>query len=146
MARFASLLLDAPDQRDASVIAFAAAHHDLGIWTDGDWNYLEASRTLARECASTSTVKAFIEAVDLMILEHHKLRAYVGPWERLVEPFRCGDLVDLTRGMITYGLSTAQIRTAQSDFPNEGFHRALAVTALGGIVRRPWAPFPMVRL
>ena len=146
MARFSLMLGAAPTVGAVNLLARAAAYHDIGIWIEGTWDYLPPSRWIARSRSPLSNDAEACRCVDLMILEHHKLRAYRGPHATIVEAFRRGDLVDFSWGMIRFGLPKAEIRRVQHEFPNRGFHRDLGVTAFRAIARRPWKPLPMVRL
>lgn len=62
-----------PDQIEK--IAVATAFHDLGIWTDGTFDYLGPSVRLARAYLTESGRPEWITEVERTILEHHKLSA-----------------------------------------------------------------------
>ena len=65
--------LTTPDAQDA--ISIAAAFHDIGIWTDGTFDYLEPSRRRARDWIEPSGHRRLRGLVDSMIGEHHKVGA-----------------------------------------------------------------------
>jgi UMF1 family MFS transporter len=90
--------------------------------------------------------QAQIPAVTSMILEHHKVTAYRGPNAPLVEAFRRADWVDVTRGLLTFGLPRAGIDRIRRRWPDAGFHRRLLQLSAARLVRLPISPLPMLRL
>ncbi len=108
-------------------IAVAAVFHDLGIWSDGTFDYLAPSGRRAAEHLAARGPSADPEQVARIIAYDHALtscRATAGP---LAEAFRQADLVDVTpRGDPGFGLPRAFVRgEARAAFPNAGFHRCL---------------------
>jgi len=85
--------------------AIAAAFHDLGIWTDATFDYLKPSVGLAVAHLRDTDRESWIPEVSEMILEHHKLSPYRRDPHSLVEPFRRADWVDVSRGLLRFGLS-----------------------------------------
>ncbi len=124
----------------------AAVFHDLGIWTAGTFDYLEPSVALAAAHLARHGRQAQIPAVTSMILEHHKVTAYRGPNAPLVEAFRRADWVDVTRGLLTFGLPRAGIDRIRRRWPDAGFHRRLLQLSAARLVRHPLSPLPMLRL
>jgi hypothetical protein len=86
-------------------VAIASAFHDLGIWTDGTFDYLPPSVELARAHLVRSGRSEWTSEISAMVLAHHKLSRYRGDSEGLAEPFRRADRVDVTRGLVRFGLS-----------------------------------------
>lgn len=127
-------------------IATAAAFHDLGIWTERTFDYLESSAELA--CAHlTRTGRAeWAPEVTEMILEHHKISPYRGQRHRLVEPLRRADWVDVSKGLITFGLPRKFLKEVFSTWPSAGFHKRLVRLGLSRLRTHPLNPLPMVRL
>ena len=78
-------------------------------------------------------------------MEHHKMRgagASAGP---LVEPFRKADWIDVSLGLLKFGLPPAFVSQVRSTFPNAGFHKLL-MRATGRQLRSdPLRPMPMMR-
>ena len=102
------LLLLAPEHSDnVDLLLFAAAFHDLGIWTDGTFDYLEPSKRLARNYLAAKGLAHFGPEVEAIIHHHHKLSSYRGAFSTTVEPFRQADLIDVSLGVIRYGISPA---------------------------------------
>ena len=81
-----------------------------------------------------------------MILEHHKISRYRGNQTWLVEPFRRADWADVTRALISFGLSRNLLHQVFSRWPSAGFHKRLVQLELTQLRAHPLNPLPMVRL
>lgn len=81
-----------------------------------------------------------------MIQEHHQVTPYGADPHGLVETFRRADLVDVSRGLVTFGLPRAFLRRIFAAFPNAGFHRRLIQLSLKRLRTHPRNPLPMYRL
>ena len=127
-------------------ISIAAAFHDLGIWTDGTFDYLAPSVALASAYLAKAGLGDWTPEIAAMILEHHKISAYRGEEGWLVEPFRRADWVDVSRGLITFGLSRKLMRAIFSTWPSAGFHKRLIQLELSRLRTHPWSPLPMMKL
>ena len=127
-------------------IAIATAFHDLGIWTGGTFDYLGPSVALARSYLVQSGRLEWVPEVSAMILEHHKITPYRDHPDWLVEPFRRSDWVDVTKGVLRFGLSRSFVREVLATWPNAGFHRLLLRLELTRLRTDPLNPLPMVRL
>ncbi len=128
-----------------SKIGIAAVFHDLGIWSDKTFDYLEPSVALARRYLDQGPQGSWESEVSHMIRYHHKLRPYRAKDGRLVEAFRRADLVDLTKGRVTFGLDPTFIREVSTEFPYAGFHRRVLQLALQWALRHPLNPLPMIK-
>jgi len=126
-------------------IAVATAFHDLGIWTDGTFDYLGPSVRLARAYLTESGRPEWIAEVERTILEHHKLSASRADPSWLVEPFRKADWTDVSRGTVTFGLSNRTVARIRSTWPSAGFHKRLLQLALKRLWTNPLAPLPMMK-
>ena len=127
-------------------LTIAAAYHDLGIWTARTFEYLRPSIGLAREYLARSGRTAWMAEITAMILEHHKVRAYRGHPDWLVEPFRRADWIDVSRGLRTFGVPRSIIRQLFAVWPSAGFHRRLVELSIVHLRTQSWNPFPMLRL
>jgi hypothetical protein len=127
-------------------IAIAAAFHDLGIWTDRTFDYLTPSVRLARAYLSDAGRPEWIPEITEIILSHHKVSRYYGADGWLVEPFRRADWMDVSMGVMTFGLSRRLFDATLSFWPRAGFHKRLVQLALRRAWTHPWSPLPMVRL
>jgi hypothetical protein len=136
----------APALQSASqAILIAGAFHDLGIWTARTFDYLDPSSRLAQDYLRAQGLEPLGPEVALIIGQHHKLRAYTGPFAQSVEAFRRADLVDLSLGLIRAGLSREYVQAVRGQFPNAHFHARLAAFAGRQLLRTPLNPLPMLR-
>jgi hypothetical protein len=135
-----------PDPEQLEKITIAAAFHDMGIWTDGTFDYLAPSAGLARAYLIKTGRAEWTTEISEMILEHHKISRYRGAPLALVEPFRRSDWVDVTRGLVTFGLSRSLLRDIFSMWPSAGFHKRLVELEFTRLRTHPWNPLPMIRL
>lgn len=138
--------LSAGDAGSLQKIAIATAFHDMGIWTDGTFDYLQPSVRLASAHLARSDRADWTSEVTEMILQHHKISPYRGEPALLVEPFRRSDWVDVSRGLITFGLSRKFLRELYAMWPSAGFHNRLVLLELSRLRTHPWNPLPMLRL
>ena len=127
-------------------IALAAAFHDLGIWTDGTFDYLPPSIRLARAHLARAGRPEWADEIAAMIADHHKLSRARGDPRSLEEPFRRADWIDVTRGLRTFGLPRRLLREVFATWPNAGFHRRLLQLSLHRLRTHPLSPLPMFRL
>lgn len=135
-----------PGAQQLERIAIAAAFHDLGIWTDGTFDYLQPSVALAGAYLAGAGKAEWVPEITEMILQHHKISPYRSNPEWLVEPFRRADWVDVTRGLITLGLSRKLIGAVYATWPSAGFHKRLVQLELAHIRKHPLNPLPVFRL
>jgi hypothetical protein len=126
-------------------IAIAAALHDIGIWTNGTFDYLEPSTAHAVAHLERTGRADWVPEVSAMIREHHKLTVsrHRGRW--LVEPFRRADWIDVSYGLCRFGLSRAFVRELYRRWPDAGFHRRLVQLSLGRARTNPLSPLPMFK-
>ena len=82
---------------------------------------------------------------EAMVVEHHKLRAAGPSTGPLVEPFRKADWIDVSLGLLRFGLSGEFIGQVKARFPNAGFHKLLVRATGSQIMRDPLHPAPMMR-
>lgn len=125
--------------------AIAAAFHDLGIWTARTFDYLAPSIDLACAhlgCAGHEDWRAGIAG---MIREHHKIRAVRGDDSGLIEPFRRADWIDVSLGLLNFGLPRARLRAIFARWPNAGFHQRLLQLTLREARRHPLRPLPVLK-
>lgn len=125
-------------------ILIASAFHDLGIWTNGTFDYLPPSVALAKSYLSSHGLGTLESEVCAVITEHHKLLSYKGQFSASVEAFRKADLVDVSLGAIRFDLPSSFIQSVRAAFPNAGFHRLLARLTARQLLRSPFRPLPMV--
>ena len=139
------LLLKPCDAIEQQKIEIAACFHDIGIWTAGTLDYLPPSAAVAREYLGANALEAWSDEIARMIVTHHKLRPATDEASALVELFRKGDLVDLSIGLMKFGLPAAVVNSVKAACPNAGFHRNLCRLELGWFLKHPLNPVPMMK-
>ena len=125
--------------------AIAVVFHDLGIWTENTFDYLEASKILAKNHLKEIGKENWIEEISLMIDMHHKLSPYNGKFEETVEVFRKADWIDVSFGVLNHGICRSKIKELNKQFPNSGFHKFLFKKTLMRLVTNPFNPLPMFK-
>ena len=127
-------------------LAIATVFHDIGIWTHGTFDYVEPSVGVAKEYLAASGRDQWIPEVVLTIREHHKIFGITVALESLVESFRRADWIDVSMGLITFGLPRQTIREAFAAWPSAGFHRKLIHLSWRRFKAHPLSPLPMLKL
>jgi len=130
---------------DLEKIAVAAAFHDLGIWTAATFDYLVPSVRLAKAHLGRTPHAEWIPDVTEMILQHHKIFPTAAGRDSLVEIFRRADWIDVSRGMLRFGVARAFVRELYSIWPGSGFHQRLVQLSWQRWRTHPLSPLPMVR-
>jgi hypothetical protein len=96
--------------------AIAKAFHDLAAFTTLDYLVpsIEAQDAWLRETGWEN----WSDELALMIAEHHRLSRYgpTRPHAPLVEAFRRADLVDVSQGLIRFGLPTSYVKEVRAAF------------------------------
>lgn len=126
-------------------IEIAACFHDIGLWTHNTLDYLEPSVRPALDYLEAQGLSPWADEISRMILDHHRLRPVQDHPSPLVELFRRADLVDVSLGLIRFGLRRAAVEKVRAAFPNEGFHRMLARRSARWLIRNPLNPLPMMK-
>ena len=126
--------------------AIASVFHDLGIWTAGTFDYIKPSRLLAKSHLETIGKPEWVDEIQAMIEQHHKLTSCRTNPSWLVEPFRKADWIDVSRGMLRFRLDDVYVVDVLDAFPNKGFHRALLRLTIERMKSHPFDPLPMFRL
>lgn len=137
--------LNPGDDASLEKIAIAAAFHDLGIWTAHTFDYLAPSIDLACAHLGCAGHEDWRAGVGGMIREHHKIRRYRGDESPLVEPFRQADWIDVSLGLLSFGLPRARLRAIFAQWPNAGFHKRLVQLTLREARRHPLRPLPVLK-
>ena len=129
---------------DRTEFLVAGVFHDLGIWSEGTFDYLAPSIELAREYLETNAQSDLIPTVTEMIDQHHKVRAAADPSDP-VELFRRGDSVDVALGLRRFGLPLSTYRKILNAYPDRGFHWRLVQLGARRLVEHPTSPLPMFK-
>ena len=142
---FARQILGSENHDDE--LAVASAFHDIGIWTDGTFDYLPPSIAHARDFVREKMPQLSSDRVADIIANHHVLRRiHSGTNAEVIEAFRLADRVDVSRGWLGAGVNRVFRRDVVAAFPYAGFHGILVRTALRWFFRHPLRPLPMLRL
>lgn len=123
--------------------AIAIAFHDLGIWTEHTLDYLQPSVALAQDYLNQTGHSFWSEDISLMIDNHHKLTAF--HQNALVEGLRKADWLDVSLGVLHFGLNRQFIEAVQQAFPNAGFHLFLAKSSAVNTLKHPLKPLPIFK-
>jgi hypothetical protein len=126
-------------------VAVAAALHDMGIWTNRTFDYLQPSINLARAHLERIRRAEWTAEITTMILEHHKITPYRSRADWLVESFRKADWIDVTWGVFGFGVSRTKLHELHRRWPDAGFHMGLVKLELKRLRTHPWNPLPMFR-
>ena len=127
-------------------LAVVSAFHDIGIWLDRTFDYIEPSVLHASEFLLANKRCSWISSVAKTIREHHKLLPWIGNGSNLVESFRRADWLDVCFVVFPTKLETSFTDNVLQTFPRSGFHFRLACLALPWILRHPLRPLPMFKL
>jgi len=131
------------DEETRTKITIAGIFHDIGIWSERTFDYLEPSVYWAKRFLAANELFDWQPQIHEMVCQHHKLSTYKS--DPLVEAFRKGDLVDFSLGIFRCGLPRSFVSEVKAAFPNAGFHKCLVGIASRWIIRHPLNPVPVVR-
>lgn len=145
MLNFCFALAPRSSAEDREKMVIAAAFHDLGIWSDGTIDYLPPSCVRAADYLREAGKAEWIPEIERLIDEHHKLRVYKDPRFPLAEVFRKADLVDVSLGLVRFGIPSAEVKAIKAAFPNEGFHKKLMSLAGGWFKQHPLNAPPFLK-
>ncbi len=130
---------------DLDKLALSAAFHDVGIWLDTTFDYLEPSvRRLSTFLRKTGRA-SWIEETACIIRQHHKIFPWRGPRPLLVEAFRRADWLDVCLMALPTHQSRDFLSVLLKTFPRNGFHFRLVMLSLWWIKRHPLRPLPMFK-
>lgn len=138
-----ALELQELNEEQIEKFVIAVAFHDLGIWTEKSFDYLEPSVELARAYLTQQDKMAYEHDVVQMIDEHHKQTPIKN--NPLAELFRKADLIDVSWGLLSFGVDGEKIKEIKKAFPNNGFHKTLIKWAWRQLKKEPWRPMPMLK-
>jgi hypothetical protein len=124
-------------------LAVAAAFHDIGIWLDGTFDYLEPSCAHAAKYLEAEGLSVWEPVVTDMIMLHHQVRHV--PGKPLVDAFRRADWCDVSMGAVSRGIPRGRYRALRKEFPFAGFHQKLVVLTAKRMRHHPLSPLPMFR-
>ncbi|MCH8498494.1 MAG: HD domain-containing protein [Marinobacter sp.] len=141
----------AMSETDAELLEVAAAFHDIGIWLDHTFDYLEpsADRASAWLAENPEVGEASLERkqrqVRALIMNHHKVRAVPDTNMALAEAFRKADWVDVSFAGRLAGVPKQLRKSLKAAFPDAGFHKRLVQLTWDQVKKKPGSPLPMMR-
>ena len=144
--RVANLCVAIVGPRELEKIAVAAVFHDLGIWTDGTFDYIAPSIALAHDYLVARAREDWTAEIEGMIADHHKITSSTAAPDSLIEAFRRADWIDVTRGLRAFGIPRQFVARLFATWPSAGFHWRLLTLTLDRFRSHPLTPLPMVRL
>ena len=144
--RIVNLCVAIAGPRQLEKISVAAVFHDLGIWTNGTFDYLAPSIALARDYLVATAREDWIAEIEGTIANHHKITASTADPDSLIEAFRRADWIDVTLGLRRFGIPRPFVARLFATWPDAGFHWRLVTLTLDRFRRHPLTPLPMVRL
>ena len=139
------LALRACSDEERQQLIVAACFHDLGIWSDCTVDYLPPSIARARAYLQEQALDRWLADVMPMIAFHHQVTAHHDDARPLIEIFRRADLVDVSLGLVRFGLPRSFVSRVRAQFPNAGFHQRLLRLAATGLFTQPLRPLPFFK-
>lgn len=128
----------APDRDDKLVIA--AAFHDLAAFDTLDYlvpSIQEQDRWLAQ-----TGRHVWSDELALVVAEHHRLSGYPAtrPHAELVEAMRRADLIDVSQGLIRFGLPRSYVTEVRAAFDASAFFTRVIPRGTVRAIRRGQQP------
>jgi putative nucleotidyltransferase with HDIG domain len=124
---------------DGEIITVAAILHDIGLYPSASRGgvYTADGAELAREMLpahswSTDRIRRCADAID----RHHELRTQLARGGE-VEALRLADLVDLSGGLLTFGLDRGWLRDLNQTVPRQGLIAELTRELARAVRQRP---------
>ena len=116
-----ALTPDGPDRDDK--LAIAAAFHDLAVFDTLD--YLVPSIQAQDAWLQQTGREAWSDELALIVAEHHRLSRYRSsrPHAALVEAVRRADLVDVSHGLVRFGLPRSYVKEVRAAFDASVFFK-----------------------
>jgi len=130
---------------DLECFAIATAFHDLGIWVDKTFDYIEPSVSLAVRHLQQQGRASWIPDVVEMIRDHHKIHNNASHHKKRSEVFRKADWIDVSFGIRRFGISRNKVSEVRASLVNAGFHRCLMRLTWTRFKKHPLSPLPMMR-
>jgi hypothetical protein len=129
-----ALTPDVPDRDDK--LAIAAAFHDVAVFDTLDYLVpsIEAQDAWLRQTGR----EAWSDELALIIAEHHRLSGYgpAHPYAPLVEAVRRADLVDVSQGLVRFGITRSYVKDVRATFDAGPFFKRVIPMATLRSVRK----------
>jgi hypothetical protein len=133
-----ALTPDEPDRDDK--LAIAVAFHDLAAFDTLD--YLVPSIEAQDAWLQQAGREAWSDELALIVAEHHRLSGYAAtrPYARLVEAVRRADLVDVSQGLIRFGIPSPYVKEVRGAFDAGVFFKRVIPSGTLRAIRRLQQP------
>jgi len=133
------------DKGNEEKYAIASVFHDIGIWTNHTFDYLQPSIEQVHIHLTKTGRQDWIEEITQMISFHHKISRYRGKNESIVENFRKADWIDVSFGLLSFGIDKKKMKENKRKWPTLGFQRFLVKASLKEFFKHPFNPLPMIK-
>jgi hypothetical protein len=130
-----ALTPDAPDRDEK--LAIAAAFHDLAAFETLD--YLVPSIAAQDAWLRETGRQNWSDELALIVAQHHRLSGYRSsrPHAPLVEAYRRADLIDVSQGLIRFGLPRSYVKDVRAAFDaSVFFKRVIPSGTLQAVLKR----------
>jgi hypothetical protein len=133
-----ALTPDGPDRDDK--LAIAAAFHDLSAFDTLD--YLVPSIEAQDAWLQQTGRAAWSDELALIVAEHHRFSGYgpTRPYAPLVEAVRRADLVDVSQGLIRFGIPRSYVKEVRAAFDASAFFKRVIPSGTLRAIRRLQQP------
>jgi len=122
---------------DRELVLCACWLHDIGLYTDSDDPYVtEGARVAARVLEPFGWPPERLQRCVDACEQHHAPRSRMAMGLE-VELVRRSDLVDVTAGLVNFGLDRGWLRDLFRDVPRRGLWRLIGSAVAGELRRRP---------
>ena len=129
-------------EREEEQCSVMLPFHDLGIWTNKTMDYLPSSIQLAINYIQNKNLDIEENLIENFIGNHHRVFKNKGTLE---EKIRKADLIDLSFGIIRFGISKKNIKEIKTEFPANKFQKE----TYKKVFKHAWLnlrnPFPMLK-
>jgi hypothetical protein len=125
---------DGPERDDK--LAIATAFHDLAAFDTLD--YLVPSIAAQDAWVQRTGRESWSDELALIVAQHHRLSAYgpARPYAPLVEAVRRADLVDVSQGLIRFGLPSSYVKEVRATFNADVFFKRVIPSGTLRAIRR----------
>lgn len=122
VVNFARAFAPSEDDRDDK-LAIAAAFHDLAAFDTLD--YLVPSIAAQDTWLAQTGRQTWSEELALVVAQHHRFTRYSDgrPHAALVEAMRRADLIDVSQGLVRFGLPKEYVRQVRATFDASVFFK-----------------------
>jgi hypothetical protein len=133
-----ALTPDEPDRDDK--LAIAVAFHDLAAFDTLD--YLVPSIEAQDAWLQQAGREAWSDELALIVAEHHRLSGYAAtrPYAPLVDAVRRADLVDVSQGLIRFGIPSSYVKEVRAAFDASVFFRRVIPSGTLRAIRKLQQP------